>query len=1367
MTNCGFVRDITVQLLTARAFFVALGAAAAILTVPGAPAQTLQWTSIGLSTERVPKILIDPTNPSRLLAGTTAASLPLSKNNGIFRSDDGGASWTSKSMGLPLDPFYKDFPPIPLMGMDPSNSSILYAVAGTSFGSELYKSMDGGARWVKGQSFSKFLLAFTFDPVSPSTIYAGTNGGLFAAIYKTVDAGSTWKIISDRTPLQDPTFATVPSINTIVVDPASPSTVYVGTQSEFPPSQEGKVFKSTDGGATWLQATSGLATNGFIPAVTALALDPQQSSTLYAGTLRNGIFKSTDGGATWIPSSTVNPFSAPISRIVVDRTNPARIFAATKVIGDSTAGQGILMSTDAGATWQQVNSGLSNLGVLDLVLDNSGTPTLFAGTSGSGVFKLVVGATQPPFTRDGHDVPVAAACGAPDVTRHMAIANPSCAQKWAYHTYRQLAVANFGAWGDLIYAGIEGEVQAHTIRDNQLALVSAVEGFSRAKSIVDLYVTAHVEVPRLALQVIPDDENGAIILKKLTDFLLTSIEAGIGGLTPVDVAFDLAGLLNDVWAFTKVDALLEKQHAVLVARDYLNDLYRLGGDAGLLAQQYGLARNASYEEQIRAVAQQKHGFKNTMFKEDFDLIATARTIEYVRSNLIAKVVALCEASECKTNSGPTAAAGGQIAPAGALATDSLYPFRVNGKWGYVDRDGHVRIPFAFDDLRPCAVCTYEGQEMHSDTPHQGKILAVRQGGKWGLVDRSGRWVLEAKLDDLGECLVLDQNVRLWGDCFAYGPVPVKIGDHWGYLNDKGNMVIPATFDEARGFQDSGLAVVKTTDGYGVIDNTGQFVLKPNYANLAIHPGGLIYGGDNKTFGLIDRTGKQIADLSMYNGLGIPSEGIWTVHTNDRYGAIDFSGRVTVPFSFEYIGPFHEGVADAELGGKRGFIDRSGNFVIALQFEPISMQFSESLAAVRVQGKWGFIDKSGRQVIEARFYHVLNFKYSLARASASSKPEYGYIDKTGAWVILPQFDYGGDFEGDRARVIKNGKMALIDRIGRILWQELPDTELPPLLFPETPAASLHIAASALGKKAQNGELHVEVPMYEGALVDVTLRANNGSADSTIAPGGVDPLPSMMAGKMTYTWFEEGQRVAEGEQVVLPFPVGDHVIELRAFQADSPTNTSTPTVLPSAINLKPVSLVVSLKPNAKWDCMGRLGAACGDGYLIDRLVTTQSTVRLCDANPNAICVTSEMSVGAIKHDQCCQERQDQGKTPGYQCDHGSENEDQTACTDEWEQAEFDSLLGGIRVDRPDGVFKSRFKHMWVYPPELGNDVSKDEWWQHLAGPGVIMSYSDSQPDEREQSVCQSLTARRDRIGELNSDLLVGPKFALSKTHGWICD
>lgn len=361
-----------------------------------------QWTAVGLTTERVPTILIDPIKPSRLFAGTTTISQSPGQNKGIFRSDDGGATFTPTNIGLPLDPFYKDFPPIPLMGIDKSNSSVLYAVAKTLFGSDLYKSMDGGARWVKGRTFSKFLLSFTFDPITPSTIYAGTNGGLFAAIYKTVDAGSNWKIISNKTPLQDPFSLTVPNINAIVVDPERPSTVYAGTQSEFPPFVEGKIFKSTDGGATWLQATAGLATNGVIPAVTALALDPRQSTTLYAGTLRNGIFKSTDGGATWIPSSTINPFSAPISRIVVDPTNPARIFAATGVrdfFNISTVAQGVFMSTDAGATWQQINSGLSDLDVLDLVLDNSGTSTLYAGTSGSGVFKITVTDVLPAPTR--------------------------------------------------------------------------------------------------------------------------------------------------------------------------------------------------------------------------------------------------------------------------------------------------------------------------------------------------------------------------------------------------------------------------------------------------------------------------------------------------------------------------------------------------------------------------------------------------------------------------------------------------------------------------------------------------------------------------------------------------------------------------------------------------------------------------------------------------------------------------------------------------------------------------------------------------------------------------------------------------------
>jgi len=71
------------------------------------------------------------------------------------------------------------------------------------------------------------------------------------------------------------------------------------------------------------------------------------------------------------------------------------------------------------------------------------------------------------------------------------------------------------------------------------------------------------------------------------------------------------------------------------------------------------------------------------------------------------------------------------------------------------------------------------------------------------------------------------------------------------------------------------------------------------------------------------------------------------------------------------------------GGSWGYIDTTGQFVIAPRFEA-AMEFSEGLAAVRVPGKWGFIDRTGTVVIAPQFEGVSGFRGGMARIASGRK-----------------------------------------------------------------------------------------------------------------------------------------------------------------------------------------------------------------------------------------------------------------------------------------------------------------------------------------------------------------------------------------------
>ncbi|WP_161938040.1 WG repeat-containing protein [Leptospira interrogans] len=76
-------------------------------------------------------------------------------------------------------------------------------------------------------------------------------------------------------------------------------------------------------------------------------------------------------------------------------------------------------------------------------------------------------------------------------------------------------------------------------------------------------------------------------------------------------------------------------------------------------------------------------------------------------------------------------------------------------------------------------------------------------------------------------------------------------------------------------------------------------------------------------------------------------------------------------------------------------------VIQPQFDKVG-QFSESLAAVKVGGKWGYVDKTGKIAIRLRFNDADSFSEDLAVVEIKGE-EYGYINKSGKIVIRPQFE----------------------------------------------------------------------------------------------------------------------------------------------------------------------------------------------------------------------------------------------------------------------------------------------------------------------------------------------------------------------------
>ncbi len=223
--------------------------------------------------------------------------------------------------------------------------------------------------WTTRGPFGGSIYCLVADPSHAATLYAGTDRG----VYRSDDAGASWRAANAGLPAF--------RVQTIAIDPTSPSTLYAGTLTPDGVESVG-IFKSTDGAASWAPINEGLIDplTGISPLdVWSLAIDPKNPSTILAGSRFSEIFKSVDGGQTW-QSKTFGGFSLALetSAFQFDPSNSSRVLAATS--------RGLVRSTDGGESWSSF--GNANNSFYTLVTDPSSATTLYAGNiNGSGIFK--------------------------------------------------------------------------------------------------------------------------------------------------------------------------------------------------------------------------------------------------------------------------------------------------------------------------------------------------------------------------------------------------------------------------------------------------------------------------------------------------------------------------------------------------------------------------------------------------------------------------------------------------------------------------------------------------------------------------------------------------------------------------------------------------------------------------------------------------------------------------------------------------------------------------------------------------------------------------------------------------------------------
>jgi photosystem II stability/assembly factor-like uncharacterized protein len=374
---------------------------------------------VGPSGDGIPvfSLTIDPNNPDNLWAGTQFGG-------GVFRSDDAGQSWVSKSNGI-----LERALTIRGFTVEPGNSDVVYLGGEISswewndtplpgLGLDMtkgvvYKTTDGGENWNRiwyGDNLTRYIWV---HPQDHNLVYVSTGifdreaansnpdtlepGGI--GILRSHDGGSTWEMLGVKNGIRaDELYFSSLSMHSQNPD------ILIGAAGNDPylwalGRDIGAIYRTQDGGDSWNRVLD-------LPNASAVEICETDPNIVYAASL-SGFYRSADGGKTWEkqggtgtlgqagvalwgPPDVVAGF--PID-MQCDPRDPVRIFV-------NNYGGGNFLSEDGGQNWVNASKGYTGA-LMSQVIVAEDNPALVYASARSGVFVSADGGTTWAGTSRG------------------------------------------------------------------------------------------------------------------------------------------------------------------------------------------------------------------------------------------------------------------------------------------------------------------------------------------------------------------------------------------------------------------------------------------------------------------------------------------------------------------------------------------------------------------------------------------------------------------------------------------------------------------------------------------------------------------------------------------------------------------------------------------------------------------------------------------------------------------------------------------------------------------------------------------------------------------------------------------------------
>ncbi len=328
----------------------------------------------------------------------------------------------------------------------------------------------------------------------------------------------------------------------------------------------------------------------------------------------------------------------------------------------------------------------------------------------------------------------------------------------------------------------------------------------------------------------------------------------------------------------------------------------------------------------------------------------------------------------------------------------------NGKWGCVDSFGNTVIDFIYDAL--------------DKFDERGRARII-YNGKFGIIDCGGRIIIPPAYDYLYPFASLSVTVA-------------RLGNKYGAIDLNGSVAIPFDYNYIYSFNNSPTTVAYKDNKFSIISTDGHSLSDKKYSYIEEfkHGSALAYSSG---YGYIDHMGNEIipcihSEVKQGTALSIflKKDGKWALYS-------PFGENLT-GYIYTNAGEFENGLSAVSINdgtsNKYGYVNDSGDVIIPFKYTT-AQKFKYGKAIVSLGSSYGIIDIEDRAVIPFE-YSGFNPSYDynvIAAADKSSK--WGLIDFANNHLTKFMYDYIFDFHDDHAAVLYNGKYGVINTSGSLV------------------------------------------------------------------------------------------------------------------------------------------------------------------------------------------------------------------------------------------------------------------------------------------------------------------------------------------------